>query len=162
LHILITNQQRSLSIDIRSVRTAVIEALHYLGVSCDEISLQFVSTKKIKELHKAFFNDPTTTDCITFPCSFTENEPYKVLGEVFICPKTAHDYALEHSKDPYLETTLYLVHGILHLLGYDDINEIDRKVMRSMEKKCMKHLQGISATIKNAKQIRCKKLQSSI
>ena len=45
------------------------------------------------------------------------------------------------SSDPYGEVTLYIVHGFLHLLGYDDIEESDEKEMRSEEKNCIVHLE---------------------
>lgn len=62
------------------------------------------------------------------------------LGDVFVCPRQAIFYADENGLDPYRETTLYIVHGLLHLLGYDDIEESDAKLMRRKE---LKHLKMI-------------------
>ena len=65
---------------------------------------------------------------ITFPLD------QDFLGEIFICPKTALLYNPQH---PYQETTLYVIHGLLHLLGYDDISSKERTIMRREEKKLM-------------------------
>ena len=64
-----------------------------------------------------------------------------VLGEVFVCPHTALLYSQQHNLDPYRECTLYIVHGLLHLLGYDDISDADQKKMRAMEEKCLAYLE---------------------
>ncbi|MCH9611087.1 MAG: rRNA maturation RNase YbeY [Chlamydiae bacterium] len=134
--VLLFDQQADLSIDPQSLQAVVKEALALLKSTPDEISIHFVETSEICRLHEDFFNDPTTTDCITFPMDSDRSLGYQILGEVFVCPKTAIDYG----GDPYTETTLYVVHGILHLLGYDDIEEADRNVMRQMEQKVMDHL----------------------
>ena len=86
-----------------------------------ELSLYFVGKRKISLLHAQFFDDPSPTDCISFPF----NEPL-FLGEIFICPQIAKEYDPEK---PHEETSLYIIHGILHLLGYDDIESKERKKM---------------------------------
>lgn len=119
----------------------VIDLVEFLEIVTSEISLHFVSKERITELHGEFFNDPTPTDCITFP--FDPNgsaNPGDILGEVFICPQVAIEYTEENGGDPYQETTLYLIHGLLHLLGYDDIEEATRLHMRQAEKRCLHHL----------------------
>ncbi len=136
----ISNRQRALPLSKRSIDLAVRELLAFLQVSCQEISLYFVGSEKIAALHHQFFNDPTTTDCITFPLDKEH------LGEIFVCPQTAIEYAQKNDLDPYEETLLYIAHGILHLIGYDDIEPDQRRIMRKMEKRCMRHLRtrGIS------------------
>jgi len=137
-----TSKQKDLKISARSTKKLVEQLLRHLSCPCDEISIQFVTTKKICQLHEDFFNDPTTTDCITFPIDDPDHSGYKVLGEVFICPRTAIEYSSKKTKDPYKEATLYLVHGLLHLLGYDDIDPKARAQMRRKENVCMKFLKA--------------------
>ena len=112
----------------------------FLGLSCDEITLYFVDEKKIGEIHDQFFQDPSPTDCISFPIDDSH------LGEIFVCPAVAVAYAAKRSADPFEETLLYIVHGILHLIGYDDLDPKGKREMRKMEKRCMRHLKsrGIS------------------
>lgn len=132
------NRQKVLPISKDSVRKIVGALCEFLSIQCEEISIYFVGDRNICRLHKEFFNDPSPTDCITFPVDAT------YLGDLFICPAAAIRYDCHH---PYKETLLYLVHGILHLLGYDDLEPIKRRTMRKMEKKCMDHLKKLDFRI---------------
>ena len=129
-----------------SAKSVVKHVLATEGVETDEITIYFVTSPKICRLHADFFRDPSPTDCISFPIDDVDavQDSYHVLGEVFVCPHTAIDYLSTQSKevisDPYQETTLYLVHGLLHLIGYDDIEDEDRLKMRAAEKKHMRSL----------------------
>ncbi len=129
-----------------SAKSVVKHVLATERVETDEITIYFVTSPEICRLHADFFRDPSPTDCISFPIDSADSthDGYHVLGEVFVCPNTAFDYLLtqseEASSDPYRETTLYLVHGLLHLLGYDDIDDKDRLKMRAAEKK---HMEGL-------------------
>lgn len=101
--------------------------------------MHLVDEDKIRRLHKKHFDDPSITDCITLPI----DEPgpdCEILGEIFVCPKTAISYAKAHGLDPHTECTLYIVHGFLHLIGYDDIDDDDEEIMRKKEKELMNHL----------------------
>jgi len=130
-----------LPIKVSSVKKVVKTVLDLEQVKCDEASIYFVDIKTISSLHEEFFQDPTPTDCISFPIDGPKiDSNYSVLGEVFICPAVAIEYAKKHSLDPLAETSLYLVHGLLHLIGYDDIDPKDRKIMRKKEKRCMDFL----------------------
>lgn len=135
----IFDQQSALKVSHPRLEEAVKTVLAEEGWVCDEVTIHLVKTSKISKLHQKFFNDPSSTDCISFPMD-DQGEPYSILGEVFICPETAIQYAEEHHKDPYEEVTLYLVHGLLHLMGYDDLNPEDRKEMRKGEARHMKNL----------------------
>lgn len=104
--------------------------LEHYGADFEEVAVNFVDEDTITELHADFFDDPTPTDCITFPI-----EPG--VGEIYVCPKVAQTYACEHGLNVDEEVTLYVVHGVLHLLGYDDIDEKNRQIMRQEEQTCM-------------------------
>lgn len=137
LHLLnLHNDQKALPIPKRLISHIVQEILSFLKIDCKEISIYFTTKAKISELHDEFFNDPTPTDCISFPLDQDH------LGEIFVCPEVAIEYAAQKHLNPFQETILYMVHGILHLIGYDDIKAPDRKLMRQMEKKCMNHIKS--------------------
>jgi probable rRNA maturation factor len=140
----ILNQQRSLKISVKQVKAVVRHVLQVEKILCDEISLHFVDTDTICALHEQFFNDPSPTDCISFPMDQEVDPtfPYRILGEVFVCPATALQYAKEHQKNVNEELTLYVVHGLLHLIGYDDIEEGAEKNMRATEHRHMTELQS--------------------
>ena len=108
------------------MRKVISCLLKELRISTDEVIFHFVSERKICQLHKEFFNDPASTDCITFPIDppDAEKSASHVLGEAFICPLTALTYAKLHKSDPYEELCRYIIHCILHLIGYTDIEPV--------------------------------------
>lgn len=137
----VINRQSEMLIDPKRVREIVKAVIRNEGQRADEMAVYFVETTEICSLHEEFFDDPGLTDCISFPMDSPEETP-RFLGEVFICPSTAIQYCLREGGDPRAEATLYLVHGLLHLMGYDDIETRDRKVMRAEESKHMELLRA--------------------
>lgn len=125
------NRQKDLPISSAAVKDIMRLVLDLEKAEYQEISIYFASVKKICALHQEFFQDPTPTDCISFPIDAV------FLGEVFVCPKVAIQYAQKSQTDPYEEVALYIIHGLLHLLGYDDLTAPERRIMRKKEKKCM-------------------------
>ena len=149
MQVVIFNSQKDLSLSKKKshIQKIVKWVLKEKKVFCDEIIFHFVTKKEIKKIHKQFFNDPTETDCITFPLDTGSKSGYKVLGEAFICPSVALDYGKEHNLNPYAELTLYIVHCILHMLGYDDIQKKEQVKMRKEEKRLLKALQQHGLTL---------------
>lgn len=107
------------------------------------MAIHFVGKRKIKNLHHQFFSDPTCTDCITFPYG---EDP--LSGEVFICPEVGAEYIQKHGGTLEDEITLYVIHGYLHLLGYDDQTPSQKKEMRLQEKKWMDFLAKNGSRVK--------------
>jgi probable rRNA maturation factor len=140
--ITVYNRQKDLKVDKGSARALVLATLQFLKVSCDEVALYFVTEKQISKIHDQFFQDPSPTDCISFPIDQSH------LGEVFVCPAVAIQYAKKRELDPYNETALYIIHGLLHLLGFDDLEPKARRTMRKKEKSCMRHLDRTKIILK--------------
>lgn len=144
----IINKQSNLSLPAVQLRRIVKAVIHFENVPCDEVAIHLVDTEEICALHAQFFNDPTSTDCISFPMDgemdFDGKQDYTALGDVFVCTPTAIEYAAKHNSDPYYEVTLYIVHGLLHLMGYDDIDDKDRKKMRAAEKRHITNLKNLN------------------
>ncbi len=138
----LSNTQKNLPLSKASARKIVQAVLSEFGNKHTEVSLYFVTTKKISALHAEYFDDPTTTDCISFPLDDEH------LGEVFVCPQTAIEYTDKKGGDPYEETTLYIIHGLLHCLGFDDLDPVSKKTMRKMEKRCMAHIKKLNLTLR--------------
>ena len=149
----ITDRQREMKISKLSVKSLVKAVLDIYEIRCSLISIFFIREKETCSLHEQFFQDPSITDCMTFPMDDPYEEPCEMLGEIFVCPQVARDYALSHQSDPYKELSLYVVHGILHLLGYDDLTPKDRVKMRKEEKRCLDHLSKHSLLIKSPNNI---------
>jgi probable rRNA maturation factor len=155
MKITIYNRQKDLPIPIPSIKKKVQLLLTHLDVETDEVILHFVSRKTICEVHAEHFSDPSPTDCMSFPIDppqkKTEGFHPHLLGEIFICPSVAIEYASKRKQDPYQETLLYVVHGILHLLGYDDQTPSERKQMRKKEKECLMLLELSTSSRKKKK-----------
>lgn len=138
----VIDQQTDLKIASDQLQPLVEHVLAEEEQSCDEVNIYLVDTPTICQLHEEFFQDPSPTDCISFPLDEDEDDvfSYRLLGEVFVCPQTAREYAQQHQVDPYDEVTLYVVHGLLHLMGYDDLEEEECAQMRQAEKRHMQKL----------------------
>lgn len=101
-----------------------------------ELSLVFLTDPALAQLHADFMDDPSPTDVITF-----EGDPAVGLaGEICVSVDTAAAYARGHGRDFATELTLYLVHGWLHLAGYDDLRPAKKRRMRAAEARAMKLL----------------------
>lgn len=131
------NDQDKLDLPLAYVEELARIVFTTAGVSFpDEVIIHLVDKKTISQLHADFFDDPTPTDCISFPMDDSEDSEdtgYVLLGEIFVCPEVAIEYVKENGGHPIQETSLYIIHGLLHLLGFDDIEDDDRKEMRRME-----------------------------
>jgi probable rRNA maturation factor len=103
-----------------------------------ELSLVFCDDAAIKDLNKQFRNKDEATDVLAFPLpqsSFKEFTPMSVLiGDVVISVETAIRQAKEMEHELKKEVTLLLIHGLLHLVGYDHIKSEDKKKMLEREK----------------------------
>ncbi len=139
---------------LRLDRRAVIRAVHCLDANAGrigvrpaalprgELSVVFLTDAALAGLHAEFLDDPTTTDVITFEGDRAEGLPVEAAtaGEICVSADTAAAYAREHRRDFAAELTLYLVHGWLHLCGYDDLQPAKKRAMRRAEARAMKVL----------------------
>lgn len=142
VNVIITNDQNDLPIDEQKIVKIVESFCQLENIHADEVSITFVSTQMICQMHADYFDDPTTTDCISFPMD-DEGEEYRVLGEIYVCPQTAIDYCREHGGAPFGETVLYVIHGLLHLIGLDDLEDQDIKEMRKREQAHLENLKSL-------------------
>ncbi|ODS32601.1 MAG: metal-dependent hydrolase [Candidatus Scalindua rubra] len=129
----IVNVQRHYEIKKSKVKKVVREAVNKEGRDA-KLSIVFVDNNEIKKLNKRFFNSDEVTDVIAFPLN--SNKSF-LSGEVVVSVETAVDTADRRKIDVEGEIFLYVVHGILHLLGYNDGNEKDAKIMHEKESKIL-------------------------
>jgi len=142
MKVTIVNEQSFLEISKDLIEKQIKAILKEEKIKTDEVILHFVDEKTIKKLHLKLFNDPNETDCITQPIDRpgSKTAMYHILGEAFICTEVAIKNAKEFKTTPYHELTLYIIHTILHLIGYDDINKDEVKIMRKKENYYLKLL----------------------
>src|SRR5262245_11517108 len=95
----IDNQQTDLSLSLEQVDRIVQTVIAFEKQTCSEVNVYFVDTPTICRLHGQFFDDPSPTDCISFPFDEETESDYRLLGEIFICPATAIEYSLANQSD---------------------------------------------------------------
>lgn len=132
----IANLQKHYRIKSSNIKRAVKEVLRKEGRDA-RLSIVLVGNSRIKELNKQYFNSDEVTDVISFPLSNNKNS---LSGEVIVSVETAVDTAGKRNISVEGEIVLYILHGILHLLGYDDGNEGDARIMHEEESKILKTL----------------------
>lgn len=113
-----------------------------------EISLTMVSPEEIKELNRAYRGVDKVTDVLSFP-QFEEDEEIPSadvsfgeisLGDVVICVEKAQEQADEYGHSFEREFVYLFVHSLLHLLGYDHMEDDEKVIMRLKEEDVMEHL----------------------
>lgn len=91
-----------------------------------------VDEEKIHELNREYRGIDRPTDVITFALEDNEDiiyEDFRLLGDIYICLEKVYSQAEEYGHSVLRELSFLTIHGFLHLLGYDHMNEEDEKVM---------------------------------
>ena len=135
----IINQQRKIKIETEVFRTFTENALRQIAVG-KTATIAFVSDKNMAELNRDFRNKNSTTDVLSFPYKADEFEvDDSFLGDIVISLEQAKRQAMENNLTLQIEIKQLILHGILHLLGYD--HETDTGEMNTLELQFRKKLQ---------------------
>lgn len=109
-----------------------------------EISVTFVEAEEIRELNRDYRGNDKVTDVLSFPQFDDLNDIPDFgeicLGDVVICKERATEQAEEFGHSFEREIIYLFTHSILHLLGYDHMEEEEKKEMRGREEEVMAHL----------------------
>lgn len=97
------------------------------------ISIAFVDNEKITELNKKFLGHNEPTDVISFPLEDERLHPDSVSGEIVVSAQMALETANAMHTDVERELILYVIHGLLHLIGYDDTSKKKARAMHERE-----------------------------
>lgn len=137
--LVIANRQRGWRVDAAGLRVVVEDLLAGLPVAGDwQLGLHLVGARAMAELNWRWLQHEGSTDVITFDHRETSAGP--LHGEIFICLDDAALQAREFGTRPPEELVRYAVHGVLHLLGYDDLDPASRRVMKREENRWVKQL----------------------
>ncbi len=141
----VANTQEQVPVDDGFLCEVTRSVLACEGIDAAEISLAVVTDPEIHEINRRYLGHDHPTDVISFLLSERDEsesiEPARQIdGEIVMSGETAMRTAGEFGCSPRDELTLYLVHGLLHLCGYDDQTENDRESMRARERV---HLQKV-------------------
>lgn len=101
-------------------------------VSLEEIEASIVSDEAIAQVHADFLDDPTPTDVITFH-----------HGEIIVSADTAAREGPAHGHTLDQELCLYLIHGLMHLAGWDDHEEAEAEEMKRRQEGVLEQVAGM-------------------
>ncbi len=141
------------SVEYEKIAAAASEYFALKGSA--EVELVFASTEEIRELNRETRNTDRATDVLSFPAltlnagcyaPFTaenfplDSEPESgriVLGSIVVCPQIAESQATEYGHGTEREKGYLFLHGLLHLLGFDHMEEADKIKMRKAEEEIL-------------------------
>jgi probable rRNA maturation factor len=128
------NRQRARTIDLHSLSQFAQRALERVeavkrAALPAEIAAVLVSDRRISAIHLQFMGVAGPTDVITFR-----------HGEILISVETAHRQATELGKELFEELCLYVLHGLLHLAGYDDTTDSSFRKMERLQRRLMREI----------------------
>src|SRR4030067_2036502 len=139
----VTNRQRKYKVDRKSIKSNADNILLLCGSGNTELSILIVNNRVMRTLNRQYRGIDKPTDVLSFlpsPATFTyrgggagEGKPMRFLGDIVISMEKIHAQAAERGHSPDKEFKILLIHGILHLLGYD--HEVSRAEAQRMSRK---------------------------
>ena len=167
MDIIIENLQTKIPLNTAQARKIIQKIINEERLLVTQLSCNFVSRQRIKQLNKRFLKREYATDVLAFDFSdqwsvvsgqkkaksnqplTTEHLPLttRISGDIIISVDAAVAQAQEYGTSIAYELTLYIVHGLLHLLGYDDHAPKDIQKMRRKEIQVMKYLTKLTPRI---------------
>lgn len=148
------SKNKKLPFDAKSVTIAVLEVLKQTGDYLVEVNM--VDEETIKTVNKEFRDKDAVTDVLSFPSldgiryknvtvkdfplDLDESGKRVFLGSIIICLNRAKEQAMEFNHSLDRELCYLLTHGLLHLFGYDHIEDADDKEMRSLANEVMEKI----------------------
>lgn len=141
--IAIRRLDRSIAATAAEVRRAVRHALN--GTPLRGLSIAIVDDASIARLHANYMNDATPTDVLTFDLRDDAADD-AIEGEIVVSAETARRQADRRSLAPREELLRYVIHGVLHLLGFDDATPAQRRSMRQREDRVLLDITPVPRT----------------
>ena len=125
---------------IKDIENILKLGLKHMNIKDSYISVVIVDKDKIHEINKTYRNVDKVTDVISF--AFEDNagitpDGLRILGEIYLCMDKAKEQAVEYGHSNKREICYLVIHGLLHLLGYDHEKEEDKKKMRTKEEEIL-------------------------
>ena len=139
----ITNQQKIKRINLKQLKRYLQKAFQLLNISSYKITFVLCDNGFIVDLNKKYFKKAKATDVIAFPLRDKTDPSF--LGEVVVSVQEAKVSAVREGLSFSDELRLYLIHGILHILGYTDRTKKERNHMQRKQQALIKILKSSKA-----------------
>lgn len=142
MEVLISNRQEQMAIDLDYVKEVALEIMKFeASPENAELSIVFCDDDFIQKLNNDYRGKNEPTDVLSFPIDEENFEPeIRMLGDIVVSTETAARQAESLKHPPMLEIVFLLIHGLLHLHGYDHIQKLERRKMRDREVTIFRHL----------------------
>ena len=130
------NNESGVEVDEQRLVTLALFALDSLRIHPQaELSILLVDTDTMAAYHEKYMDEPGPTDVLSFPMDELrppkdgEDPPLGMLGDIVLCPEVTAAQASDSNRTPDEEADYLLIHGLLHLLGYDHAEPEEKQVM---------------------------------
>jgi rRNA maturation RNase YbeY len=145
---MILNKQTKVRLAARPLREFLRKTQRALKIAGSEITVAFVSDAEIARWNEAYRRKKGPTDVLSFPATAGAGRKFpaknsgakgpEILGDIAIAPETAKRYARKNGRSLHAEIRVLMLHGVLHLMGYD--HESDNGQMNRIEQRLRRRL----------------------
>ena len=151
MEIQIQNWQKNIKVNKLSLKRAILLLSRELGLQDKELSVVLVDDSQIAELNQRYRLISGPTDVLAFPLQEGDDAEFTggMLGDIVISLETAGRQAEQAQHSLERELHILLIHGLLHLIGYDHLEEFEAVQMRRMEEKLLFTAEAQSTQRKN-------------
>jgi probable rRNA maturation factor len=126
---------------INLIERVIRESLRVEGIGENyEVSISFVDNEEIKALNREFRGVDRETDVLSFPMEDEFDFSIPLLGDIVISLEKADEQAKDYGHTLEREVAYLTCHSMFHLMGYDHMNEDEKRIMREKEKEVMRNL----------------------
>ncbi len=132
IRVAVASPQEIVPVDRGRMREIARAVLDGEGIQDAEISLAFVDNPSIQQLHQRYLGHDEPTDVLSFPLS--EPNARRLSGELVVGVEVAKAHAEDYGHEVQAELALCVIHGLLHLCGYDDKSISATEKMRTRER----------------------------
>ena len=152
----IHRSSRRVALPVARLKSVIAAVLEDEQVASCELSVAIVDDAEIHRVNREHLDHDCPTDVISFLYAAERAEPkgggraaarrgsgLAIEGELVVSDETARREAPKHGLSPATELELYIIHGLLHLCGYDDLAPAERRVMRKRERELMALISGL-------------------
>ncbi len=139
--VVIQNSIKDTSINEEILIDTLQQVINDLGKGESELLIRMVDKNEIQNLNKTYRHQDKSTNVLSFPSDLPIEIDEEILGDVVICLEVVKQEAQDQQKTFLDHLTHMAVHGTLHLLGYDHIEDDQAKTMESLEVEILDRLQ---------------------
>jgi len=134
----VANMQRQLKVNPSHIKRVVKSVLKSENMENAEVSVALVDNERMAEINARYRNTNSPTDVLAFPLEKNLDGKGTLLADIIASCEMANERARELNISPQAELMFYIVHGLLHILGYDDATAKGRRAMNKLQRRLLR------------------------